>query len=467
MSGIKHAWGGRFSATPAAALDAINKSIAFDIRLWREDIAGSRAHARGLLAIGVLTADEHRAIDDGLDAVAAELEAGDFEVSDEDEDIHMAVERRLTELVGDPGRKLHTGRSRNDQVATDVRLFVRGACDDLCGRIVALADVLASLAERHAGNPLPAYTHLQRGMPTTLGHHLLAFAEMLWRDLDRFADCRRRTNVSPLGSGACVGTSFPLDRAATAAELGFATQTVNSLDGVSDRDFVVDFVYASTTTMVHLSRMGEELVLWASQEFGFVTLGDAVTTGSSMMPNKKNPDGAELMRGKAGRVIGDLVGLLTTLKGLPLTYNKDMQEDKEPLFDAYDTTALALDMALANYEGATFRTDRMRAACVGHVNATDLCEALVRAGEPLRTAHHQTGRLVALAVERRGEIETLDLAEVTAIAPRATAEMLVGLDVDAALASKALAGGTAPARVRESARELRERLAGWDNGSGP
>ena len=454
-----HAWAGRFDAPPTAALDAINRSVGFDLRLWREDIAGSRAHATMLRGIGVLDASELEAILGGLDAVSAELEAGTFEVKDVDEDVHMAVERRLTELVGAPGRKLHTGRSRNDQVATDVRLFVRDACTATIRRLERVISALVPLMREHAGDPLPAYTHLQRGMPTTLGHHIGAWIEMLLRDIDRFGDARRRANVSPLGSGACVGSSFALDRDATAAALGFDGITANSLDGVSDRDFVLDVLYAASVTMTHMSRIGEELVLWSTHEFGFARLGDAVTTGSSMMPNKKNPDGAELLRGKAGRVYGDLIGLLTTLKGLPLTYNKDMQEDKEPLFDAFDTVTLALDMATAMFADITFDTGRMRAACVGHVNATDLCEALVRAGEPLRTAHHQTGRLVAEAVSVGVELEDLPLDRVKAIAPLATSDMLVGLSLDAILASKALPGGTAPRAVRGAADAVAERLA--------
>jgi len=453
-----HAWAGRFDAPPTAALDAINRSVGFDIRLWREDIAGSRAHATMLHGIGVLDASELEAIQRGLDDVTAELEAGTFEVKDIDEDVHMAVERRLTEIVGAPGQKLHTGRSRNDQVATDVRLFVRDACVATVRRIERVIGTLIPLMDAHAADPLPAYTHLQRGMPTTLGHHIGAWIEMLLRDIDRFGDARRRANVSPLGSGACVGSSFPLDRAATASALGFDGYTANSLDGVSDRDFVLDVLYAASVAMTHMSRIGEELVLWSSHEFGFVRLGDAVTTGSSMMPNKKNPDGAELLRGKAGRVYGDLIGLLTSLKGLPLTYNKDMQEDKEPLFDAFDTVTLALDMAVAMFSDITFDTARMRAACVGHVNATDLCEALVRAGEPLRTAHHQTGRLVAEAVAEGVELEHLPVDRVKAIAPYATPEMLAGLSLDAILASKSLDGGTAPDTVRAAARDLPGRV---------
>ena len=453
----QHAWAGRFSATPVEALDAINRSVGYDIRLWREDIAGSRAHAKMLVRIGVLSEAELTAILRGLDAVYKEREEGSFVVHGVDEDIHMAVERRLTEIIGDPGRKLHTGRSRNDQVATDVRLYTRRACDELTTRLNTLVRRLAVLGEEHAGQPLPAYTHLQRGMPATLGHHLLAWGEMLLRDRERFADTRRRANVSPLGSGACVASSLPLDREFTAEALGFEGITQNSLDGVSDRDFVLDFLYASSVLMTHMSRIAEELVLWSSHEFAFVTLGDAVTTGSSMMPNKKNPDGAELLRGKAGRVYGDLISLLTTLKGLPLTYNKDMQEDKEPLFDAHDTCALALDMTVAMLSDITFQVDKMRAACSGWVNATDFCEALVRTGVPLRTAHEQTGRIVALAVEAGDEIEDMPLERVQEIAPNASAQMLSALDLASIIANKNVIGGPAPERVRAAARAMHKR----------
>lgn len=453
-----HLWAGRFSEKPTDALDAINKSIAFDQRLWREDIAGSRAHATMLASQGLISDDERDALLAGLDQVAEEFQSGRFVVEDQDEDIHMAVERRLTDIVGDPGRKLHTGRSRNDQVATDVRLFVRDAAQDLISRLDRVLLRLADLASTHAADPIPAYTHLQRGMPTTLGHHLLAWAEMLWRDRDRLQEAARRANVSPLGSGACVGSSLPLDRQATADALGFASLSRNSLDAVSDRDFVLDTLYACAMVGIHLSRIGEEFVLWSTQEFAFVTLGDSVTTGSSMMPNKKNPDGAELLRGKTGRLIGNLTGLLVTLKGLPLTYNKDLQEDKEPLFDSVDTTRLGLDMTSALLEALTFHTDRMRAACAQGVNATDFCELLVKAGVPLRTAHHQTGRLVALAFSRNAEIQDLPLEEVQSIAPEATRTMLESLHLDALLAAKNLPGATAPDQVRTAAKALRERV---------
>lgn len=441
------AWGGRFSASPAAALDAINKSIQFDQRLWSWDIQGSLAHAGMLRSIGLLNAQELADIERGLELVRQEWESGSFVIADADEDIHMAVERRLTELVGDAGRKLHTGRSRNDQVATDVRLFTRDACAQVVSWLEAALARLVELARTHSSDPLPAYTHLQRGMPTTVGHHLLAWAEMLRRDLERFEEVGRRSNTSPLGSGACVGSSIALDRGQTAAELGFAAVSRNSLDAVSDRDFVAEFLFAASLTGVHLSRIGEELVLWSTQEFGFVRLGDDVTTGSSMMPNKKNPDGAELLRGKSGRLIGRLTGLLVALKGLPLAYNKDLQEDKEPLFDAFDTLQVCLNMLVVMLHSVEFRTDVMRRACRGHVNATDLCEVLVKAGVPLRTAHHQTGRLVALAVARDVELEELGLHEAREIAPELQDWMLADLTVNASVAAKDIEGGTAPSQV--------------------
>ena len=453
----QHAWAGRFSAKPVEALDAINRSIGYDIRLWREDIQGSRAHATMLQRIGVLTQQELDDILRGLDLVRAELEAGTFEVEPQDEDIHMAVERRLTALIGDAGRKLHTGRSRNDQVATDVRLYTRRACDEVIARIAPVVRRLGELAQEHAAEPIPAYTHLQRGMPATLGHHLLAWGEMLLRDRERFTQARARANVSCLGSGACVGSSLPLDRELTASLLDFNGITQNSLDGVSDRDFVLDFLYASSVLMTHMSRIGEELVLWSTHEFGFVTMGDAVTTGSSMMPNKKNPDGAELLRGKAGRVYGDLMTLLSALKGLPLTYNKDMQEDKEPLFDAHDTALLALDMLASMLADITFNVNKMRAACSGWVNATDFCEALVRTGVPLRTAHEQTGRLVALAVSEGKEIEALPIETVQNIAPTANEEILKNLHLDGIIANKKVHGGPAPERVQAAAKAIIQR----------
>ena len=453
----ERAWAGRFGASTAAALDDINKSISFDIALWREDLAGSRAHARMLASCGLLSADDLEAILRGLAAVEQEFEAGTFEVLAVDEDIHMAIERRLTDLVGEPGKRLHTARSRNDQVATDSRLYVKRVATELVAKVSRLIVMLAERAENEAETLLPAYTHLQRGMPSTLGHHLLAYAEMLTRDVVRLEAAAAAADVSPLGSGACAGTSLPIDRAMTAAELGFAAVSANSLDAVSDRDFVADFLYAGTMLMLHLSRWGEEWVLWSTAEFGFLELDDRVTTGSSMMPNKKNPDGAELLRGKAGRTVGNLAGFLTTLKGLPFAYNKDLQEDKEPLFDTHKTLSVSLEVAAVMLDAATFRRDRMAAACTGQMDATDLCEMLVRAGEPLRTAHHQTGRLVRLALERGCELRDLPLAEAQLHAPLVTTEILAALRMVSLVKARDVVGGPAPSRVREASRLLLER----------
>ena len=453
----ERAWAGRFGATTAAALDNINKSISFDIALWREDLAGSRAHARMLQACGLLTADDLAAILQGLATVEAEFEAGTFAVLPVDEDIHMAVERRLTDLIGEPGKRLHTARSRNDQVATDTRLYVKRAASALVAQLTRLIVMLAERAESEAETLLPAYTHLQRGMPSTLGHHLLAYAEMLARDVVRIEAAAASADVSPLGSGACAGTSLPIDREMTARALGFSAISANSLDAVSDRDFVADFLYAGAMLMLHLSRWGEEWVLWSTAEFGFLELDDRVTTGSSMMPNKKNPDGAELLRGKAGRTVGNLAGFLTTLKGLPFAYNKDLQEDKEPLFDTHRTLTVSLEVAAVMLDAATFRRDRMAASCTGQIDATDLCERLVLAGEPLRTAHHQTGRLVRMALELGCELRDLPLEAAREHCPKIAPETLAGLSMVGLVNARDVVGGPAPRRVREASRLLLQR----------
>jgi argininosuccinate lyase len=461
-------WGGRFAASTHPILDAINKSIAFDIRLWRQDLRTNRAHARMLAAVGLLDDAERDALLGALDTVEAELEAGTFRVAEGDEDIHMAIERRATELVGDPGRKLHTARSRNDQVATDVRLFCVDAIADLRAKAVALIGALVDAAAASRGVVLPAYTHLQRGMPVLLSHHLLAYVEMLRRDHERLGDAARRTAVSPLGAGACVGTGLPIDRAMTAAELGFSHVSRNSLDAVSDRDFVLELLAALSITAVHLSRLGEELVLWSAKEFGFVRLHDSVATGSSMMPQKKNPDGAELIRGKSGRVFGSLVTLLTALKGLPLAYNKDMQEDKEPLFDAVDTVGLCLDMARVMVETLVVDAAALARAVHPEVFATDLAEDLVRLGVPLRTAHEAVGTLVRVAEREGTTLDRLDAAVAAAAvaelplgaAAGRLGELLGGLDVAHAIESKGVPGGTASARVDEALDEARAWLAG-------
>jgi argininosuccinate lyase len=452
-------WSGRFAAGQHPALDAINRSLDFDVRLWPYDIAGSRAHATMLGDVGLLDAAEVRALLQALDTVEAELREGQFAFLPADEDVHTAVERRVTELVDDAGRKLHTARSRNDQVATDVRLFALDAIAALHRELAELCRALLDLAERHDGVALPAYTHLQRGQPVLLAHHLLAWVEMLRRDHDRLTDAARRTRVSPLGSGACAGTSLPIDREATARALGFDALSRNSLDAVSDRDFVLELLSALAILMVHISRMGEELVLWSSAEFAYCRPADAVSTGSSMMPQKKNPDGAELMRGKAGRVFGALMTLLTAMKGLPLAYNKDMQEDKEPLFDAVDTARLGLAMATAMFETLEIDAAAMRRAISPDVFATDLAERLVARGVPLRTAHSVVAGLVRRAEAAGKSLAALDQSDLVDTGELAAASVslddLRSLTLEASLAGKRVPGGTAPERVREALAEAR------------
>ncbi len=403
----KTLWHGRFAGGPSEALQKLNDSLPFDQRMYAQDIEGSRAHVAMLASVGLVTEAERDAIIVALDAVEHEIEAGTFDFLPSDEDIHTAVERRVTELEP-AGAKLHTGRSRNDQVATDLRMWTKRELGDLADLVTRVQSTLVKQAEANIDAYLPAYTHLQQAMPVMLAHHLLAHCWAMSRDVDRLLDARRRTDVSPLGAGALAGSSLPLDPDQTAAALGFANRFENSLDAVGDRDFVVDSLYALALLGVHLSRIGEEVILWATQEFGFVTLDDAFSTGSSMMPQKKNPDIAELARGKAGRLVGHLTGLLTTLKGLPLTYNKDLQEDKEPLFDACDTirlTLLAVDGMLATL---TFNTDAMAAqADSPYAAATDLADFLVRAGTPFRAAHAIVGELVRSALA--GEASLPDL----------------------------------------------------------
>jgi argininosuccinate lyase len=446
-------WGGRFAAGPAAVMQEINASIGFDRRLWRQDINGSLAHAAMLAKCGIITAADEHAIRDGLEAIAAEILSGRFPFTEALEDIHMNIEARLTERIGEAGKRLHTARSRNDQVATDFRLWVRDAIDGIAAQ---LADVMRALAERaaaHAADPLPGFTHLQTAQPVTLGHHFLAYVEMLSRDLGRLADCRRRLNECPLGSAALAGTSFPIDRAATAEALGFDRPTANSLDAVSDRDFALEFLAAAAISAMHLSRLAEEIVIWCSAPYRFIRLSDAFTTGSSIMPQKRNPDAAELVRAKTGRVTGALVGLLTVMKGLPLAYAKDMQEDKQPVFDAADAWALSLAATAGMVRDLTPDTARMRAfAGSGYATATDLADWLVRVLRlPFRTAHHVTGRLVARAEARGVELAGLSLAEMQAEEPRISHEVFSVLTVDASVASRTSYGGTAPANVAAQA----------------
>lgn len=445
-------WGGRFAEGPAAVMREINASIPFDKRLWRQDIAGSKAHVAMLGRQGIIPADDAAAIADGLDRVGEGYLADGVPEDLALEDIHMATESRLAELIGPAAGRLHTARSRNDQVATDFRLWVRDAIDAVDAGLEALQKALVARADEHAGSVMPGYTHLQAAQPVTLGHHLLAYYEMVRRDRSRFADARARMNECPLGSAALAGTGFPIDRAATAQALGFDRPTANSLDSVSDRDFALDYLTAAAQASLHLSRLAEEVVLWASQPFRFVTLPDQWSTGSSIMPQKRNPDAAELVRGHAGRITGSLVSLMVTMKGLPLAYSKDMQDDKPPVFEAHDLLALSIAAMTGMVETLTFNIDRMRAAAdAGFITATDLADRLVRvAGVPFREAHHITGSVVKLAETRGCALSDLSLADLQAVDPRIDEGVRAALSVDASVAARDSEGGTAPVRVREA-----------------
>ncbi len=442
-------------------MQEINASIGFDRRMWRQDIRGSMAHAEMLAKAGVLSAADAGEIADGLRRIGAEIEAGTFDFATVLEDIHMNIEARLTERIGEAGKRLHTGRSRNDQVATDFRLWVRDAIDGLDSQLRDLMRALAERAAQHAADPMPGFTHLQTAQPVTLGHHLLAYVEMLSRDRGRLADTRRRLNECPLGSAALAGTSFPLDRAMTAASLGFDRPTANSLDAVSDRDFALEFLSAASICAMHLSRFAEELIIWCSAPYQFIRFSDAYTTGSSIMPQKRNPDAAELVRAKTGRITGALVGLLTVMKGLPLAYAKDMQEDKEPVFDAADALALGLAATAGMVRDFTPDLPRLRDfAGSGFATATDLADWLVRVLKlPFRTAHHVTGRLVAAAEAKGCDLAGLTLAEMQATEPRITADVFGVLTVEASVASRTSYGGTAPANVARAAATWLEALA--------
>ncbi len=454
-------WGGRFAGGPAAVMREINASIAIDKRLWREDIAASRAHAAMLAKQGILSEADAKAIDHGLAQIATEIETGKLVEDPALEDIHMHVEHRLGELIGEPAGRLHTARSRNDQVATDFRLFVRRSIDEAIAGTDILEAALIARAEEHASSVMPGFTHLQSGQPVTLGHHLMAYREMLVRDRSRFTDARRRMNESPLGSAALAGTGFDLDRDHTAAALGFDRPTANSIDAVSDRDFAVDFLHAAALTAVHLSRLAEEIILWASQPFGFVRLPDAWSTGSSIMPNKRNPDAAELVRGHSARIIGDLVSLLVLLKGLPLAYSKDLQDDKPPLFDAHDLLAVSLAAMAGMIADLKFVPENMRAAAAaGHATATDLADWLVSdAGVPFREAHHIAGRAVAAAEAEGKLLDALSLEQLQAVDPRIDARALPRLSVEASVAARRSGGGTAPERIGEAIAAARAAIA--------
>lgn len=452
-------WGGRFDQPTDARVADFTASVDVDRRLYRCDIQGSIAHVRMLARAGVLSAAERDAIVAGLERIQREIEAGEFPFSAALEDIHLNIEARLTELIGEPGRKLHTARSRNDQVATDLRLWVREAIDRIDGLAKELQAALLERAEEHADAVMPGFTHLQAAQPVTLGHHLMAYVEMLGRDRGRFADARSRLNECPLGAAALAGTSFPIDRHATAAALGFDAPMANSIDAVSDRDFALEFLAAAAIAATHLSRLAEELVLWSTPQFAFVRMPEEFSSGSSIMPQKRNPDAAELVRGKTGRMIGSLTALLVVLKGLPLAYGKDLQEDKEPVFDAADSLALCLAAMTAMIKGMTVDRDRLAAAAaVGHTTATDLADWLVRRlGVSFREAHHVASRAVRLAEERGVGLADLGLDELRALEPRITREVFEVLSVERSVASRTSYGGTAPARVREAIRAAKER----------
>ena len=453
-------WAGRFDAPTARIVEEFTTSLAVDRALYPYDVAGSRAHVKALVRARLLSPGEGRRLDAGLVRVLRELDAGRFRFLPADEDIHMAIERRLTELIGPVGGKLHTGRSRNDQVALDLRLWLRAECAEMDGAVARLQHALVTVARRHARAILPGYTHLQRAQPVLLAHHLLAYHEMLGRDRGRFGDCRARADELPLGAGALAGAGFALDRAYVAKLLGFARVARNSIDAVADRDAAVEFLAAAAIAAVHLSRLAEELVLWASEEFGFIILPDAFATGSSMMPQKKNPDVAELVRGRTGRVLGALVALLTTLKGLPLAYNRDLQEDKALLFDAAATLRGCLDVLAAMLPALGFATDRMAAAADGLLLATDVADALVERGVPFRRAHEMVGALVRHCLATGTGLRDVDAATLRRLAPRLDPAFLRALTPARSVARRRVLGGTAPAEVRRQlARAAREARA--------
>jgi argininosuccinate lyase len=449
------AWGGRFAEATDPLVELFTSSIATDLRMADQDIRGSQAWTRALESARVLSGAEATKLVRGLERIARELAAGDFRPVPADEDVHMAVERRLTEIVGAVGGKVHTGRSRNDQVATDLRLWLRDEIDRLRASIVELARALVARAERDLDVAMPGYTHLQRAQPVLLAHHWLAYVEMLARDADRLADCRRRVNVLPLGSGALSGSGFALDRSALAADLGFESVSENSLDAVSDRDFAAEFLAVAAILAMHLSRLGEELVLWSSEEFHFVALPDAFATGSSMMPQKKNPDVAELVRGRTGRAYGALVSVLTMLKGLPLAYNRDLQEDKPPLFEAADAVRASVDVLARLVPRLEVDAQRMRAAAGGFALATELADYLVEKGLPFRQAHEVVGRVVRSSIESGRGLESLSGDDLARFSPLLDAGARGYLSVESAIGRRKIAGGTARVNVERRVAELR------------
>jgi len=455
------AWSALFTEPMSDLVQRYTASVGFDHRLWRADIAGSLAHAQMLAAQGVIGAQDLADIERGMAQISAEIEAGRFEWKLELEDVHLNIEARLTALVGAAGKRLHTGRSRNDQVATDVRLWLRGEIDGLAALLGAMQRALVELAAQHTETVMPGYTHLQVAQPVSFAHHLLAYVEMFARDADRLADVRRRVNVLPLGAAALAGTSYPLDRERVARTLGFDGVCQNSLDAVSDRDFALEFAAWASICMVHVSRMAEEIVLWMSQNFGFIDLADRYCTGSSIMPQKRNPDVAELARGKAGRVIGHLTGLLVLMKGQPMTYNKDNQEDKEPLFDTVDTLRDTLRIMAEMAGGIRVKPQAMEgAARKGYATATDLADYLVRKGLPFRDAHEAVAHAVKLALARGLDLAELPLAELQALAPQVEADVAEVLTLQGSMGARKVLGGTAPEQVRAQVERHRTRLAG-------
>jgi argininosuccinate lyase len=462
-------WGGRFSASPAEALAKLSVSVQFDWRLAPHDLAGSRAHARVLNRAQLLSDDELDSLLGALDSLEEDVRTGGFRPTIEDEDVHTALERGLLERLGSTGGKLRAGRSRNDQIATDLRLYLRVAARQLAVALLDLADALSDQADRHVDTPAPGMTHLQHAQPVSFGHQLLAHVQPLLRDVDRLRDWDVRASVSPLGAGALAGSSLPLDPARTATELGFDAVAENSIDAVSDRDFAAEFLFVAALAGVHLSRLGEEVVLWTTSEFGWVELDDRFATGSSIMPQKKNPDVAELARGKAGRLIGHVVALLTTLKGLPLAYDRDLQEDKEPVFDAVDTLATVLPALTGMIATMRVRSDRLSASAPsGFSLATDVAEHLVRAGVPFRDAHEAVGHLVVWCVSHEADLDEVSDADLASISPHLTPDVRAVLTIPGALAARSAPGGTAPSRVREQLGRVRQRIEdgrGWATAS--
>ena len=456
----KKLWGGRFGQSTNQLVEQFSESISFDHRLYKHDIQGSLAHAQMLQSIGILDSQELLDIQTGLNDILAEIEAGEFNWDIALEDVHMNIEARLTERIGDAGKKLHTGRSRNDQVATDIRLYLRDAIDDILLVLHDLQSALVELADREAATVMPGFTHMQTAQPVTFGHHMLAWNAMLSRDYQRLSDCRRRMNISPLGCAALAGTSFPVDRELTAHTLGFDGPSQNSLDSVSDRDFMIEFNAAAALMMMHLSRMAEEMILWSSDAFKFVDLGDAFCTGSSIMPQKKNPDVAELVRGKTARVNGNLHGLLMLMKGQPLAYNRDNQEDKELLFDSIDTSLISLQVYAAMMQQIKLFRDNMRSAAEqGYATATDLADYLVRKSIPFRDAHEIVGKTVSYAIENQLMLADIPLATLQGFCANISDDVYEILSLEGSLKARDHIGGTAPAQVKKAAADAKKALS--------